>query len=214
MEQQWGFSMTRSESKMVPLTEAHLAQAAADAVRKAYAMGLVDERTPFAELTYPIVRRAAARVREAGIAVDAASRVERGDPSDVEGLAAALRSIDEMLDQSPLPSSEWPRLVGVLGRDLLARLLRIGTSSVGRYERAERETPDAVAARLHWLALVVGDLAGAYNEIGIRRWFDRKRSALDGRAPAQVLAKDWRPEDEGPGRARALARALVFSPAT
>lgn len=199
---------------MDPLTQAAVARAAADTVRKAHAVGLVDDRTPFAELTYPIVRRVVARVREAGIAVEAASRVERGDRSDLEGLAAALRSIDEILDESPLPSSEWPRLMGVLGRDLLARLLRIGTSSVGRYERAERDTPDEVAAKLHWLALVVGDLAGAYNEIGIRRWFDRKRSALDGRAPAQLLAKKWQPEDEGPGRVRALARALVFSPAT
>src|SRR5438093_13560860 len=27
-----------------------------------------------------------------------------------------------------------------------------------------------VPSRLHWLALIVGDLAGAYNEIGTRQW--------------------------------------------
>ncbi|MCY4626684.1 MAG: DUF2384 domain-containing protein, partial [Acidobacteria bacterium] len=69
-------------------------------------------------------------------------------------------------------------------------------------------------ARLHFLALVAGDLAGAYNEIGVRRWFDRKRSALGGKTPAEVLAGDWSAEDDGPERVRELAGALSFSPAT
>lgn len=83
-----------------------------------------------------------------------------------------------------------------------------------RYERGDRRTPDEVAARLHFLALVVGDLAGAYNEIGIRRWFDRKRSALDGHSPAELLAGAWQPEHPAPRRVRELARALVTSPGT
>ena len=53
-----------------------------------------------------------------------------------------------------------------------------------------------------------------YNDIGIRRWFDRKRSALDGRAPAQVLSGEWDPDDPGPARVRALARELVTLSAT
>ena len=35
-----------------------------------------------------------------------------------------------------------------------------------------------IAGRLHFLATVVGDLAGAYNEIGIRRWFERRGAAI------------------------------------
>jgi hypothetical protein len=85
---------------------------------------------------------------------------------------------------------------------------------VGRYERGARRTPDAVAARLHFLALLIGDLAGAYNPIGIRRWFDRPRTALEGHAPAYLLAGPWQPEEAGPARVRELARALVDSAAT
>lgn len=78
----------------------------------------------------------------------------------------------------------------------------------------QRALDRAVPVRLHFLALVVGDLAGAYNEIGIRRWFERKRAALDRRAPAEALTGAWQPDDPGAVRVRELARALVDLPAT
>ena len=66
-----------------------------------------------------------------------------------------------------------------------------------------------MAARAHWLALVVADLGGAYNQIGIRRWFERPRTQLDGRSPRQALGAGWAP-DEGPAATVAdLAAALV-----
>jgi hypothetical protein len=207
------FEMAQNESESNPIDDPTVAHAAAETVRAAHAVGLVAERTSFAELTYPAIQRVVERVREAGIAADAAWQVQRRDTSR-EDLATALRRICEQLEESPLPDTEWRRLPDVLGRDLVARLLGIATSSAGRYERGERQTPDDVAARLHFLALVTGDLAGAYNDIGIRRWFDRKRTALDGKSPAQLLAREWQPEDAGPRRVRALARALVASPGT
>lgn len=97
---------------------------------------------------------------------------------------------------------------------MVARLLGISPASVRRYARVVRSTPDDVAARLHWLALTVGDLASAYNEIGIRQWFDRKRVQLGGRSPAQLLSGEWKPDDPGPQQVRALADALTGSPAT
>jgi hypothetical protein len=93
-------------------------------------------------------------------------------------------------------------------------LLTVSVSSLKRYQSGERDTPDDVAARLHFLALVVGDLAGSYNEIGVRRWFHRKRTLLDGRTPASFLKRDWDPDDDGPSRVRQLARALVTMSAT
>jgi hypothetical protein len=60
----------------------------------------------------------------------------------------------------------------------------------------------------------VGDLAGSYNDAGIRRWFQRKRTALEGRSPASLLKQGWDPDDEGPARVRALARDLVTFSAT
>jgi hypothetical protein len=83
-----------------------------------------------------------------------------------------------------------------------------------RYQSGERDTPDDVAARLHFLALVVSDLAGSYNDIGVRRWFQRKRTLLDGRAPVTLLKGHWDPDDEGPMRVRQLARELVSLSAT
>ena len=102
----------------------------------------------------------------------------------------------------------------VLGPDLLARLLNISTVSLRRYQAGARATPDDVAARLHALALMVGDLSGAYNDLGIRRWFVRPRTVLGNSAPADVLTSGWRPEEPEPQRVRDLAGALTASPAT
>ena len=111
-------------------------------------------------------------------------------------------------------SSEWPHLVEIFGVDQLARLLAISPSSVRRYKEHARTIPDDIAGRLHLLALVVGDLAGAYNDIGIRRWFERVRTLLGNRAPQEFLRGDWSPNDPGPTKVRELARSLVAAAAT
>ncbi len=111
-------------------------------------------------------------------------------------------------------SSEWPHLVEIFGVDQLARLLAISPSSVRRYKEHARTTPDDIAGRLHFLALVVGDLAGAYNDIGIRRWFERARTLLGNRAPQEFLRGEWHPNDPGPTKVRELARSLVAAAAT
>lgn len=202
----------KSDSEL--LGDAAVAHAAADMVRKAHAVGLVDESPDFTALTYGAVKRAVLRVREAGIGEYAAADVARAGPGDRTLVAERLREIGVLLEESPLPATEWGRILETFERDQLASLLGISPASVVRYARGERRTPDAVAARLHLLALVVGDLAGAYNQIGVRRWFERPRSALNGRSPAQILCGDWEPQDAGPRSVRELARSLVSSPAT
>jgi hypothetical protein len=204
----------RNPKPQGPLEDAAVAHAAADVVRKAHAVGLTDESPDFAGLTYPVVKRTVLRVRDAGIGERAAGYVAAATGDDRTTLAERLREISALLDESPLPATEWRRVLEVFDRDRLSSLLGLSAVSVLRYASNERRTPDEVAARLHFLALVIGDLAGAYNEIGIRRWFDRKRTALDGRAPADVLKGHWRPEDPKPTAVRDLARSLVASPAT
>lgn len=125
-----------------------------------------------------------------------------------------LEHVNEALGASPVPASEWSPLQRVLGVDLLARLLCISTASLGRYRSGTRKTPDDVAVRLHALALMVGDLAGVYNDAGIRRWFARPRKVLANRAPVDVLTSGWRPDDSGPRQVRGLANALTASSAT
>lgn len=208
------FMTIHSKSAVDLLADDGVGQAAAELVRKAHAVGLVDESPDFTALTYPAVKRAVLRVREAGIGESAAADVMRAWPHAPALVIERLREIGALLEESPLPATEWGRALEVFERDQLASLLGISPASVVRYARGDRRTPDAVAARLHCLALTVGDLAGAYNEIGIRRWFERVRTRLDGRSPAQILRGDWQPQDAGPRAVRELARALVSSPAT
>jgi hypothetical protein len=183
-------------------------------VRKAHAVGLTDESPSFPDFTYAAVKRTVLHVREAGIGERAARELAQARPDDAARIAGRLREIDALLEESPLPESEWRRVLEVLDRDQLAALTGISPASVLRYEKQERTTPDDVAARLHFVALVIGDLAGAYNALGIRRWFERARTALDGRTPAAILRGGWKPEDPGPRAIRELARALTAPSAT
>lgn len=133
------------------------------------------------------------------------------DERDIVGVLAEL---EDILESSPAPEREWPVLTDLFGIETLAGLLAVSPASVRRYQRGDRMTPDRVAARLHYLAMVVSDLSGAYNNFGIRRWFGRARSGLDGAAPQTLLTGNWDPDQPGPRRVRVLARALLGSPAT
>lgn len=127
--------------------------------------------------------------------------------AELDGL---LRAIEE----SPVPEKEWGAMRDIYGDEELTRLLGISASSVKRYAASERDTPIDVADRLHWLAMVVADLAGSYNEFGIRRWFHRPRGQLNGKSPFEVLGVNWDPDSESAQRVRDLARSLAGAGAT
>lgn len=119
----------------------------------------------------------------------------------------------EAIEQSPLPQQEWEPIQDLLGDELLSRLLSISSSSLTRYRGGERRTPDEVADRLHAITLVCSDLAGSYNDFGIRRWFIRPRLLLDGKAPADLLTGSWSSDDPQVRKVRELATSLLGSPA-
>jgi hypothetical protein len=178
---------------------------------RAAAMGLVlpDQA---ATATHETLGELLTAIQDAGIG---RGLVRELPPSYGTGeVASLLDDVERALEASPLPEKEWPAVGTVFDQGQLGELLGISASSLRRYASGARRTPDDVAARLHFLALVVGDLAGSYNTIGIRRWFDRKRTQLDGKAPAAMLRGAWDPDDPGPSRVRALAAALHASPAT
>jgi hypothetical protein len=178
-------------------------------------MGLVEpEPEPPARGELAAIRHVATRVGRAGIATATAAALNNVETPTSDELAALLETMIAALEASPAPKFEWAGLLRVMDPDALASLLNVSASSLKRYQSGERATPDSVAARLHYLALVVGDLAGSYNDIGIRRWFQRRRSLLDGRTPADLLNGDWDPDDAGPARVRELARDLVSLSAT
>jgi len=165
-------------------------------------------------LDVPTVRAVLKEAAAAGVGRQALAEAESRDERDGGAWVEVLVHANDALADSPIPERTWPVLVDLLGIDLLARLVGIAPASARRYLAGDRATPDQVAARLHWVALIAGDLAGSYNEFGIRRWFLRPRSQLDGKAPADVLAGEWSPDDPGPGAVRALATRLLDSAAT
>jgi hypothetical protein len=120
----------------------------------------------------------------------------------------------DALEGSRLSRTEVVRLERALGAELLAGLVGVSANSLRRYLAGTRSPPDDVAARLHFLALVVGDLIGSYNEIGVRRWFGRPRAQLGGQTPTTLLEGAWNPQDEGPVRVQQLAATLLRAPAT
>jgi len=156
----------------------------------------------------------ASRVRRAGIATAAADELHNVETPRAGEVAALLETLIKALEASPVPKFEWASLARVFNAEDLSSLINVSVSSLKRYQSGDRDTPDDVAARLHFLALVVGDLSGSYNDIGVRRWFQRKRTLLDGRAPAALLKGNWDPDDEGPMRVRELARELIALSAT
>jgi hypothetical protein len=188
---------------------------AARAAVRADAMGLLPDRAELSAAYPPNAAYTLTRVldvaRDAGIG--RALTMPR-DPADEERWEGFVIDLLDALEESPLPRTEWVGLERVLGADLLADLIGISPSSLRRYAAGTRDTPDDVAARLHFLALVVGDLAGSYNDIGVRRWFSRRRSQLGGRAPADLLQDTWDPQEDGPEQVRRLAAALLGAPAT
>jgi hypothetical protein len=197
-----------------PFSGAAIGHLAVEAITRAEAMGLLPGDQIISCLDLETFRRVLDQIGKAGIFKGAQIELAEGWARDARNLERLLARLNQALEDSPAPQHEWPRLTDVLGVELLARLLGLSVSSVRRYASQARATPDEVAGRLHFLALVVGDLASAYNDIGIRRWLERPRTALDGRAPAALLAGSWRPTDPGPSAVRELARALLAAPAT
>ena len=198
---------TQIKSKSGPIQIRSMRTLAIEVWRRAEGMGLVDANA--SQLDAADIPRLLKRVGDAGIARGAALHFDNVEPPSVAEAEALLKLVIAALDSSPAPKFEWPAVSRVIDAEQLAPLLNVSVSSLKRYASGERDTPDEVAARLHHVALIVGDLAGAYNEVGVRRWFERKRTALNGRAPAALLAGDWNPDDSSPQKVRELARSLV-----
>jgi len=194
-----------------PLASPETTTAAVEALKAMEAMGLLGDEEIVA-LTLDVVREAARRAARAGVGEAAAASLQAS--ADAAGIADALRELHLALEGSPVPVFEWPAMVELFGPERLAALVGISVASLRRYASGERATPDVVAARLHVLARIVADLRGAYSQVGARRWFERSRSALGGRTPAEVLAGGWDPDGEEARVVLELARSLTGSPAT
>lgn len=206
----------RISPESIPPWGATLGATVAALLTRSVAMGVLTGK-PVTRLDGAVVKRLATALQRHGIGANAgvilAPLTEEParpiDEATQKRVADGLGRLSEALEVSATPSTEWPSMREVFGDDMLVKLLGVGASSLRRYAGGERATPDEVAARLHWLAMVVADLAGAYNDFGIRRWFERPRSQLDGKSPRQTLGSAWTPEDAAAAQVRALAGVLA-----
>jgi len=206
--------MIQIESARPPFTSARIVFQAITALGRADAMGLLPAGELIETLDLPSFRKVVHYIHRAGIARSVPVALGNGFMNSEPELERTLECLNTALEESPAPEFEWNRSSEVLGLELLSRLIGISASSLRRYKAAARTTPDDVADKLHFLTLIVGDLSGAYNEIGIRQWFERKRAQLDGRTPLDCLKARWKPDQARPRLVQDLARALVASPAT
>src|SRR3979411_1372281 len=104
-------------SVMPPFDKEDLYPRATRFLRRADAMGLVDE--PIRELSSDAVRKVARRLSQRGLASDFEARSPRGSP-----WAGKLSRYPDApllaLDESPVPSAELAKLNSTLGHELVA----------------------------------------------------------------------------------------------
>jgi hypothetical protein len=191
-----------------PLNRTPLVDPAVRLLRRALALGFIGEEERVDHLDLDLLRRIAREASAAGIGRDTAVALLQTDLG-TSRLATLIERLDDSLEESALPQREGPDLLRVFERDELASLIGTTSVSLGRYLAGTRKWPDELAARIHWLAIVLSDLEGAYNAFGVRRWFERERVQLDGRSPRQVLGTEWDPATEDVERVRQLAAALA-----
>jgi hypothetical protein len=197
-----------------PFRSRRLAQAAVGVISLAQAMGLLKD-LDLDRLDLPAFRSVVDRIADAGIGTEVQAALSApADRLEAAEMGELVHQLALALEDSAAPRQEMEALEDLFGVETLSGLIGTSPASLRRYRLGERNPPDAVAARLHFLATVVGDLAGAYNDYGIRRWFERPRTLLEGKKPGELLHGDWLPEDLEPQRLRALARSLTASPAT
>ncbi len=177
-------------------------------------MGLLPGTQPIHTLNYDVLRDTVRALSRAGIGRDAGIGFLEPNLLNTDELARLLDNLLDSMEESPVPDHELRQLIDVLGFDVVARLLAASTTTLRRYASSARKPPTAFAGRIHFLALMVGDLAGSYTDFGIRRWFERKRSQLAGKSPLEVLKGKWNPDAQGPLQVRKLAQALTGLPAT
>lgn len=194
------------------LEDADLISSAMDALFFMESMGLLSADVD--RLDRSTLLDIAETAARAGIAQTDAARLMSEKVLDPGTVRTFLERLGDSLRESPMPELELASLLDLFPHDELGALLGASESSLRRYASGARRPPDDIAARAHYLSIVVGYLRGAYNDIGVRRWFRRPRTLLDGRTPAQLLRGKWSPDSERAQRVHELARALTAAPAT
>lgn len=203
--------MIRITSVAAPLNRPGLLAAAMNLVRRAIGLGMLPDRDPIERLDLDLIRSIAREASDAGVGRDAAIALLEQRGAGGTRLQTLIGQLDGALAESPVPERELRELLRVYDHEMLASLVGTSVPSLRRYAAATRTVPDAVANRIHVVALVTSDLAGSYNEFGLRRWWERPRAALDGRSPRAALGSGWDPDGPQAVAVAELARSLAGS---
>jgi hypothetical protein len=201
-------SMLRFRSAEPPFDDPLVAGRAARLLALAETMGLWEPKSIVSVLDARIVASALEAIAVRGVASFAPMEFPLA-MDQTSKLAEWLAGVLQAVRESPLPELELPRLVELFGTVRAGETLDTAESSVRRYASGERWVPDEVANRAHVIVRIVSDLAGSYNDYGIRRWFERPFSQLDGSRPIDVLSGPWDPDEPGVQRVLELAGELT-----
>jgi len=199
--------MLRFRSAEAPFGHPQVAGQAARLLAEAEAGGLWEPDRIITSLTEAVFAEALEMLAANDVVPQAQFQMPSYAAKGGADFAAWIRSLREILAASPVPECELPKLDELFGIDRLAELVGVANSSLRRYLNAERSVPDDVAWRIHVVARLVGYLAGSYNDRGTRRWFERPRQQLDGRAPDEILAGIWGPDQSDVMQLLQLAEA-------
>ena len=174
----------RLRSAQAPLDDPSVAYRAARLLGHLEAMGLLPDERAVTELSVDVLRGALEAASNAGLPVDLVQfDIGLKGPSE---LPQSLDDLEAIVENNPA-TTELPSVTMWLGTDLSSELVGVSTSSLARYLTNRRSVPDDVAWRAHQACLLIGDLAGSYNEVGMRRWMVRERRELSGMSPIEAV---------------------------
>ena len=204
-------SAVRLSSVADPFDRPSVRAAATRLVLVAEGVGLLPDQPPVERLDVELIRGIARTTLSEGVAQEAAFAIleDTGASTSEARWEDLITHLEDAIAGSPMPQRELTGLLRTYGHESLGPLLGISPASLRRYVTGARGVPDAVAARIHYLALVTADLAGSYNEFGLRRWWERPRSVLEGRSPRVALGRDWDPDGVPARDVAELAHALA-----
>lgn len=201
-------TMLRISSVEDPLRRGGVLEAAMALVRRAAGLGFLSGRPSVERLDLDLIRTIARAASQVGVGSEAAVSLLEAQLTDPR-LEALITRLSGALLESPVPSLELSELLRIYELDDVASLIGTSPVSLRRYAAGVRTMPDEIAERLHFLALTTSDLAGSYNELGLRRWWDRERTVLDGHSPRQTLGQSFDPDGANAKAVAALAASLV-----
>ncbi len=137
------------ESVRSPFDDPQVAWLAIAALGRADAMGLLPSRVTPLDESESAIQCLGKGLEQAGIGRGFSPALRQLRNANPVTLARLLAMVNDALDESPAPASEWQTLFEVLGPELLGSLVGVSVSSMRRYLSQARHTPDPVAARLH-----------------------------------------------------------------